>query len=198
MDSAALAEVAGPGFGDPVFDSQRVFRAVLDAMARPGRLARVDVALAPPAPLDPATAAVVLALADYDAPVWLDEAAGTDAVAGFLRFHCGCPLAAEPAQAAFALCVEAPSLARFNPGSDEFPEGSTTVVIQVADLAANGPLTLRGPGIERAHRIAVAGLPDDFWAERDAANASFPRGVDVILACGRHVVGLPRTTRVEV
>jgi alpha-D-ribose 1-methylphosphonate 5-triphosphate synthase subunit PhnH len=198
MESTALAEIAGPGFGDPVFDSQRVFRAVLDAMARPGRLARIDLALTPPVPLDPATAAVALALADYDAPVWLDAAAGTDAVADYLRFHCGCPLVAEPARAAFALCVEPPSLARFDPGTDEFPEASTTVIVQVADLATNGPLVLTGPGVERAHRLAVAGLPDDFWTERKAVNETFPRGIDVILACGRHVCGLPRTTRVEV
>jgi len=197
MESTALAEIAGPGFGDPVFDSQRVFRAVLDAMARPGRLARIDVALVPPAPLDPATAAVALALADYDAPVWLDETAGTDAVVEYLRFHCGCPLAAEPARAAFALCIAPPSLARFDPGTDEFPEASTTVIVQVADLAANGPLALTGPGIDRTHRLAVAGLAEEFWAERKAVNGAFPRGIDVILACGRHVCGLPRTTRLE-
>lgn len=191
------AEIAAPGLADPVFDSQRVFRAVLEAMARPGRLARVEIGLAPRAPLDPATAAVILTLADYDAPVWLDAAAATDDVAAWLRFHCGCPIVDDPRRAAFAVCIDAPELTRFGPGTDEFPEASTTVVAQVADLAAGGPLTLTGPGIERAHRLAVTGLPDEFWVERRAVNAAFPRGVDLVLACGRHLCGLPRTTRVE-
>jgi alpha-D-ribose 1-methylphosphonate 5-triphosphate synthase subunit PhnH len=197
MQSATQADIVAPGLADPVFDSQRVFRAVLDAMARPGRLARVDIALTPPAPLDPATAAVVLALADYDAPVWLDADVASEAVAGYFRFHSGAPIVAEPARAAFAVCVAPPSLARFNPGTDEFPEAATTVIVQVADLAAGGPITLTGPGIESQHHMAVTGLGDDFWAERRAVNADFPRGVDIVLTCGRHLCGLPRTTKVE-
>ncbi|MGE5148119.1 MAG: phosphonate C-P lyase system protein PhnH [Candidatus Eiseniibacteriota bacterium] len=198
MQGISQADIVAPGLADPVFDSQRVFRAVLDAMARPGRLARVDVALAPPAPLDPATAAVVLALADFDAPVWLNADAGAEAIAGYVRFHSGAPIVVESARAAFAICLAAPSLARFNLGTDEFPEASTTVVVQVADLAAGGPLTLTGPGIERAHHLGVTGLPDDFWAERRAVTADFPRGIDLILTCGRHLCAVPRTTTVEV
>jgi alpha-D-ribose 1-methylphosphonate 5-triphosphate synthase subunit PhnH len=30
-----------------------------------------------------------------------------------------------------------------------------------------------------------------------ANRALFPRGVDLILVAGRHILGLPRTTRVE-
>jgi alpha-D-ribose 1-methylphosphonate 5-triphosphate synthase subunit PhnH len=197
MEMPSQFDIVAPGLADPVFDGQRVFRAVLDAMARPGRLARVEIGLTPPAPLDPATAAVILTLADYDAPVWLDGDARTEAVAAWLRFHCGCPIVDDPRRAAFAVCIGAPELTRFNAGTDEFPEASTTVVAQVADLAAGGPLALSGPGIRDAHRVAVTGLPDGFWVERRAVNADFPRGVDVILACGRHLCGLPRTTRVE-
>lgn len=197
MQDLSPADSVTPGLADPVFDGQRVFRAVLGAMARPGRLARVDVTLTPPAPLDPATAAVMLALADYDAPVWLDGEAASEAAANYIRFHCGAPIVAEPGRAAFAVCLAPPSLARFNPGTDEFPEASTTVVVQVADLAAGGPLVLTGPGIESAHRIGVIGLPDGFWTERRAANADFPRGLDLILSCGRHLCAVPRTTKVE-
>ena len=65
---AALA----PGFADPVLDSQGVFRAVMEALARPGTPQRLPVVLAPPAPLTPALAAIALTLADHEAPLWLD------------------------------------------------------------------------------------------------------------------------------
>ena len=66
------------------------FRAVLDAMARPGRLHQAGVGLAAPAPLDPATAAMLLTLADGDAPVWLDPCAAP--AREWVLFHAGAPI----------------------------------------------------------------------------------------------------------
>ena len=63
-----------PGFADPVADAQSCFRAVLDATSRPGTVKAAGTGLRPPVPLDPATAAVLLTLADADTPLGLDEA----------------------------------------------------------------------------------------------------------------------------
>ena len=70
MMGGAVALV--PGLADPAVDSQRVFRAVMWAMAKPGRMIEIGTRLAPPPPLTPATAAIVLALADFETPIWLD------------------------------------------------------------------------------------------------------------------------------
>ncbi|MBL8584289.1 MAG: phosphonate C-P lyase system protein PhnH, partial [Rhizobiaceae bacterium] len=53
------------GFAQPVFDAQAVFRAVMDAMARPGSVHAIGERATPPSPLLPATAAVALALCDH-------------------------------------------------------------------------------------------------------------------------------------
>jgi alpha-D-ribose 1-methylphosphonate 5-triphosphate synthase subunit PhnH len=42
----------------------------------------------------------------------------------------------------------------------------------------------------------VRGLPDGFWRALRENNDRFPRGVDVLLTAGRHLVALPRTTRI--
>src|SRR5262249_60143642 len=63
------------GFVEPVLESQRVFRRVLDAMAHPGRIVRIDSFIDAPVPLAPATAAVCLTLLDFETPLWLDAAA---------------------------------------------------------------------------------------------------------------------------
>ena len=184
-----------PGFADPVLEAQHCFRAVLEAMSRPGRVQQLRTNLQPPAPLQPAAAALLLTLADAATPVWLD--AGGDA-ATWLRFHAGCPLVARPEEAAFALATGAmPPLAALEAGTEEEPQRAATVLLQVPALAEGEGWRLSGPGIETIHRLRVEGLPADFAAQWAANRAGFPRGVDLVFCCGDRIAALPRGTMLE-
>jgi len=188
-----------PGFTDPVRDSQATFRVVLDAMANPGRILQAPADLSPPAPLNPATTSVCLMLADYETPLFLDEAAGTPATAGFLRFHCGAQIVEDPAEAAIAIITgAAPAMSSFNRGSDAYPESGATLIIQCDALESGEGLDLRGPGIETATHVTITGPSTAFWDERARLNAAFPRGLDLILTHGDRVMAIPRTTSVTV
>ncbi len=183
-----------PAFADPVRDAQQCFRAVLEAMSRPGRVQRLPPGFAPPPGLDPATAAVLLTLADAETPLHHDAGNAADA---WLRFHCGSPAAA-PERAAFVLATAAPpALALLDAGSDEEPERGATLILQVASLTEGRGWCLSGPGIEARHRLAVAGLPADFLPQWQARRGLFPRGVDVVLCAGHDIAALPRTTLIE-
>jgi alpha-D-ribose 1-methylphosphonate 5-triphosphate synthase subunit PhnH len=186
-----------PGFADPVRDAQACFRAVLDAMAHPGRIVEVPVALPDRLPLGPAAASVALSLCDIDTPVWLDAASA--AAAGYLAFHCGAPLAETPADARFAFTADAaalPPLDGFSLGTDEYPERAATLVIEVTGLANDHGVTLRGPGILGETRLGVSELPERFWTERAALAELFPRGLDVLFSCGSALAALPRSTEI--
>ena len=61
-------------FPEPVLASQAVFRAVMDAFARPGAVKPLPPASGAPPPLSATAAAVALAMLDYETPVWLDAA----------------------------------------------------------------------------------------------------------------------------
>lgn len=198
MSGAALLTA---GFADPARDSQRCFRAVLEAMSRPGRVQRLDPALLaePPHPLGRAAAAVLLTLADADTPVWLDPDAA--AAAPWLAFHAGCPWAAGPGEAAFALGFGAapPALAALAAGTEEAPQEGATLVLMVEALADGpgaGAWQLRGPGIETLHHLRVGGLAPGFAAAWAANHARFPCGVDVILCAGEALAALPRSVRI--
>lgn len=186
-----------PGFADPVHGAQQSFRAALDAMARPGRLQRIATPPGTAPGLSPAAAALLLALADFETPIWLD--ASSREAADYLRFHCGAPVVADPAAASFAVVGKAtamPRLAAFSSGSDAYPERGATVIVEVADLAEGGPLRLTGPGIQREHRLTVTGLPETFFKEWALQREIFPRGVDVFLTRGETLCGLPRTVAI--
>jgi alpha-D-ribose 1-methylphosphonate 5-triphosphate synthase subunit PhnH len=187
-------------FGDPVHDSQRVFRRVLEAMAHPGRIVTVDALADPPAPLVPAAAAVMLALVDFETPLWLDAPPRATEAADWLRFHCGVSLVDDPAAARFALLTAPaamPALEAFHAGTDATPDHSATLVLQVDALTADAGARIAGPGIARTARLDVRGGPSDFWrVVRDNA-ARFPRGIDFVLAAGARLAALPRSVRVE-
>jgi len=189
-----------PGLADPTLDSQRIFRSVLEAISRPGRIVDVPSTIQPPAPLHPATAAVCLTLLDFDTPLWLDDAAARPEVIEWLKFHCSMPLVTEPAAAQFALIADVermPALGAFNAGTAEHPERSATVIVQVWALIGGAGQRLRGPGIADEVRLDVAGVPAPFWAWVSDNHALFPRGVDLFMSAGQVIAALPRATRVE-
>ena len=188
------------GFAAPVRDAQAAFRAAMWAFARPGRPRPVAADLVPPAPLSPVAAALVLALADYETPLWLDAAlAAEPEVAQFLRFHAGAPIVTEPGKAAFALIADSANLPEFNvfsQGTPSYPDRSAMLILQVERFTGSG-LTLEGPGIDGRIAFGAGPLPADFVSKINANHAGFPLGIDLLLAGSEGVVGLPRSVRVR-
>ncbi len=195
------ADAIGGGFARPVFEAQAMFRAIMDAMAQPGSVQPCDASVLPPAPLTPTAAAVALTLCDQDTPVWLDAPlAASAAAAAWLGFHSGARIVADRADAQFALVADPahlPDLSGFAQGSQDYPDRSATLILQLDTLTEGSPLVLRGPGIEVEARLAPAPLPAQFSAFWQRNGASFPRGVDLILVAPDGVAALPRTTRIE-
>jgi len=210
-----------PGFSEPGLESQQVFRQCLHALAHPGTIITLPLEVAVPAPMMPATGAIALALLDQDTRVWLSPGLSTAPVIDYLRFHTGCHVTSDSSAADFALVQstnELVSLARFNQGTDEFPEHSTTVVLQIAELGTdpigNSPAwELTGPGIKHqcSLRVDPGSLPTigsdgnsaaaDFtrrfapdWLQN---HQRFPGGVDVFFVSGHQLCALPRSTRLH-
>ena len=187
------------GFDDPVQQSQQVFRHILTALSEPGTLQYLHVGEAPEG-VHIASYRVCLALLDAETPLWIDPSLKTSALVSALRFHCGCPVVDDPGRAEFALTTPdfGGDLSLFAQGSHEYPDRSTTLIVQVDSLDAPIDFTLSGPGIDGIRRVGIAGL-DSRWPGMLADNRRrFPCGVDLLFTAGTSLMGLPRTTQVEV
>lgn len=205
----------GPGVGlkNPVFDSQRLFRQAMMALATPGQICTMALEAQPPAPFMPAMAGLALCLVDFETPLWLDAAFDRPEVLQYLRFHTGARFAPKPDAAAFALIGDAlnmPNLSDFSLGTLENPDRSTDLFIQVEQLANGensadlGPILaepilagpiLMGPGIAAPIELRAGPLPRDFWVQRLAMQKHFPCGLDIYFVCGSRLAALPRSTR---
>ncbi len=183
-----------PGFADPVLDAQAAFRAVLAALSSPGSIHEAGAGLTPPAPLAPATAAVLLALVDGETSLAIAPA--LQPAAAWIAFHCG-PATAPMTDAGFVLTDTLPDLTTLDTGSDEVPERAATVILQVAALGRGASYTLAGPGLQHPTQFAVDGLPADFAALWAANRALYPRGIDLILCAGSRLAALPRSVTVR-
>jgi alpha-D-ribose 1-methylphosphonate 5-triphosphate synthase subunit PhnH len=208
-----LADVT-PGFADATHGAQQTFRALLDAMARPGSVHELPPVAAagivpPPTgqadrPLSVGTAAVLLTLLDAECSVRLAGSLASPPALAYLRFHTGVRPALPGEAAAFCVTrgadADAALWQRLELGSDEAPQRGATLIVEVDALGGAGAATrlrLAGPGIATTQGLAVGGLSPAFWAWRSALAPLLPRGIELILVCGARIAAIPRTTRIE-
>lgn len=192
---------------DHVFHAQRHFRAILDSVARPGTVQRLDgVDCRPPGALAPAGALVGFALLNADVGFHLVDLPGSDAEYLTANTHAR-PLPI--AEAAFIFCrgtAATGALEGAHCGTLTYPDTAATVVVQVESLSseplAGGlALTLEGPGVPGSRRVFARGLGTDLLLALQARNLEFPMGLDALVVAteagtlASTVVGLPRTTR---
>lgn len=200
QESAINHESLLGGFADPVFDTQAVFRAVMDAMAQPGLLQTMARPLTPPAALGAAQGAIALTLCDHDVGVWLSAGLAKTPVGAWIGFHTGARLVDEKSDCQFAFLEAGTTRLTFNAfalGSQDYPDRSTTLVLELPSLTGGQELVLRGPGIKEQTVIAPRGLPEGFLLQWQENHQQFPRGIDLILTAGCDLVCLPRSCSIS-
>ena len=163
-----------------------------------GGILRLEPGFVPPPPLGATAAAIVLTLADFETPIWLDTNLSRErSVTEFLRFHTGARIVGYPDAAPFVLisdCRVAPPLSAFAQGTPAYPDLGATVIYQVDTLRSHG-WTFAGPGIDGEMSFRASPLPGDFAAQLAGNRERFPLGVYMIFAGRSEIAALPRSVR---
>jgi alpha-D-ribose 1-methylphosphonate 5-triphosphate synthase subunit PhnH len=207
--------MAGPGAPpvgvasgfDPVFGSQATFRAVLDAMARPGTLHHLPVA-DPACPLVAARplTAILQTLLDHEVGFGVVGAPeDTDRLSAYLvETTASRSVPLEEADYVVALGPLRPGLPlRLKRGEPAYPDRGATLICLVPPLTGDRDeqiaVSLAGPGIppDADTTVRLSGPSLAVLTALAAANAEPPCGIDLILVdpAGR-IVCLPRSTRI--
>lgn len=191
MTAPRLNDALEGGFTEAPVQSARAFREILEAMARPGTIRRVEAAI-PPEPLSIAAGTALLVLTDPTTRLHLAGRTDCPAVRDWVAFHIGAPLVpAEEADFAVGTWDALHPVSRFRIGQPDYPDRSATLIVECDRLVNHGPC-LTGPGIETATWL---NLPET--AAFRANSALFPLGFDTLFTAGDLIAGLPRSTRVE-
>jgi alpha-D-ribose 1-methylphosphonate 5-triphosphate synthase subunit PhnH len=184
---------------EPVVSAQN-FRFVLNALSRPGTLQTLPQTIDPPSPLPGVAASVAVTLCDYQSPVWLSASLNTSDVRKFLRFQTGAPIVTDKPASSFAFMTVAEAcndLDGFALGTHEYPDRSTTLVVQCDGFKSEMTVEFSGPGLKEATTISVAGATETFWRALQKNSRRFPLGWDVLFVTPDQVMGLPRSTRIK-
>lgn len=162
------------------------FEALMWALSRPGTMQSLPA---------PGMDGIAEALVDRECRVFCDDAALAGKVASF-----GAALVpAAQADHGFLSLADTNGLAllaEVPTGSALYPDAGATVVA-TARFGTGPTLRLTGPGIETFTDISLGGLAAGLWSLR-AARCRYPSGFDLFLICGASVIGLPRSTTIEV
>ena len=183
-----------PGLRDS-HEAQHTFRALLNALANPGRPQTLPAPEQMPAGYPPS---IIGLLSLLDATVMVGFPNAVPDLVQWLVFHTGTSVA--PMERADFIYVPQgqarPALASLRQGLLDAPETSATLMLEIPSFSGGRALELSGPGIQTSEIITPV-LDPGLISEWQRQSGRFPRGVDIFLLCGTDVIGLPRSTAIR-
>lgn len=168
-------------------DAQQVFRAVLDALSRPGQECHIPVLAGPECGIPDPALLPLLALADLETPVAL--LGGREWVEPVATVTSAPVVDSRAARIVAALRpVTVDELNGLRRGTPATPEDAALVTLAVPALTGGPDVRISGPGIRADIVITPGGLPTGWLAART--------GIDLLLvAPDGTCLGIPRSTK---
>ena len=188
---------------DPIHDSQKLFRQLLDCMSRPTSIQYLEADLQVPKPLLLATALSAFSL--FDQQVSFYHSLGERIISEYLTQNTGA-METKPSIADFVILdgsIYAVDLTLLKQGSPEYPDESASIFLQVerlskTPLGASWEITATGPGINASDKLYVQGLKENYLEVLSDINSTYPQGIDLYLSSSENsICGIPRSIQLS-
>lgn len=205
--------------------SLAVFRSMLDTLARPGTVGRLDEL---PVGLPPAVA-LAAAICDLDQHIAVLGASADDAVEGagvvdeivewgsVLGAATGAQTAASLRQADVVVAIRPPTpdeVGQLRTGTARAPEEGARLLLACATIrpeigeeydraaacdGADAVITVQGPGARLPRRVGLDGVGPEVFTALHQANRNYPAGIDTwCVGADRSIVALSRSSSIDV
>jgi alpha-D-ribose 1-methylphosphonate 5-triphosphate synthase subunit PhnH len=182
---------------DAVFDSQKVFRLILEAMSNPARVVNIKEYADKLFGRHPALLTVAMTLMDNEVSFCTCENQSlSDEIASLTLGK------REQIESADFIFVCDPNdiknaIENAKRGTLPDPHKSATIVIRDDGVPAC-PLTLSGPGMDGDTTVRVTQTVKDVITLRDAQYYEYPQGIDLIFISNEGgLIAIPRTSHME-
>lgn len=207
MRENALKEAAF----DDVYDSQKNFRILMDAMSRPGEIFKLcdNYFSNTPQELNSNFLTILKTLGDNTVSFSLGNME-SEAIKKYIEVNTGMEFMylSEADYVLFRGWEFDESFFELNLGTYEFPERSATVIVETENILSGVfkesfrskvEITMRGPGIKDKNIVTICGLDKKYAEGLGDINSMFPLGIDVIFVDSEgNLTCVSRTTKLEV
>ena len=183
---------------DIVFDSQKVFRHILDVMSNPGKTVNIRAHSDKLSGSYAATIAIAMTLLDNE--VSFNTCGNHVLESEITSLTLAGPVSVQAADFIFVsdMCHIENVIENAKCGILTDPHKSATILIQNDDEPVCRVM-LSGPGIDKQAEIMLTQLARYTITKRDEQNYEYPQGIDLLFITGAgDLFAIPRLTRMEV
>ena len=189
---------------NPVFDAQLHFRLIMDSLARPGKINKLDgIDIHPPTGINNASAFIAMALLNQDVSFFLSNQ--DLQISDYITINTASKTTT-PDKADFMFINGATSeriLESAQIGTLLYPETGAFVIIDVDEVSNTyiqkaKKLVLSGPGNEAEKEIYINNITDGILVTLSNLNSEFPLGVEVFITDrSGSIIGIPRSNKIS-
>jgi len=188
---------------DTIFQAQEDFRQILDSLANPGKIHRLQVDIHSVELLLPSSALIGLALMNADVTFCIPESS-PKANQYFILNTAARPTLVPEADFLFLSGLSSQVseyIAEASEGELEYPEKGAFLIIETGGISekptsASLALTLRGPGVDGERTVYLRGLKANLMETLAQKNQEYPLGADTLFTDPEgYILGLPRSNK---